>query len=87
MSPHTPWVETTPPLTRRGFFHRVSGGIYGAALTYLLGQGFGHGSKLSASDPSTDLKPRPPHFELATHSVHAHQRPDRLLRSCPRRPA
>jgi hypothetical protein len=49
---------------RRGFFQRVSGGIYGAALTYLLGQDFLRGAALPA-----DLKPRKPHFTPKAKSV------------------
>jgi len=55
------------PLTRRRFFHRVSGGIYGAALAYLLG------SRANSADepgvPPVDLKPRPPHFAAKATSV------------------
>ncbi len=57
--------------TRRGFFHQVSGGIRGAALTYLLSRDFG--SRLLAAEepaaPPTDLKPRPAHFVPKARSV------------------
>ncbi len=59
-------------LTRRGFFRQVSGGIRGAALTYLLSRDFG--SRLLAGEPlaereAYDLKPRPPHFVPKAASV------------------
>jgi hypothetical protein len=51
----------------------MSGGIYGAALTYLLGQDFQSGSGLCASEWSEkrlpDLKPRAPHFAPKAKSV------------------
>jgi len=56
------------PLSRRGFFERVSGGIRGAALTYLLGQDL----RLSAAEartPPADLKPREAHFAAKARSV------------------
>jgi hypothetical protein len=60
-------------LSRRSFFHRVSGGIYGAALTYLLGQDLRNSSSLLAADGlgsgSIDLKPRQPHFGSRAKSV------------------
>jgi hypothetical protein len=59
--------------SRRGFFHQVSGGIYGAALTYLLGRDLQNGSGLlageeRAEDPP-DLRPRAPHFAPKARSV------------------
>ncbi len=57
----------TNSLSRRGFFQTVSGGIYGAALTYLLGRDL-----LAAEDvdrPLLDLKPRAPHFAPKAKSV------------------
>jgi hypothetical protein len=66
------WVGATC-ITRRGFFQRRSGGIYGAALTYLLGQDFQSGPGLCASEWSekrlADLKPRTPHFAPKAKSV------------------
>jgi hypothetical protein len=60
-------------ITRRGFFQRVSGGIHGAALTYLFGQDFRSGQHLSAAEgsanPPADLKPRAPHFTAKAKSV------------------
>jgi hypothetical protein len=50
-------------LTRRGFFQSVSGGFYGAALTYLLGR------DLRAAGEGADLRPRPPHFEPKARAV------------------
>jgi hypothetical protein len=52
--------------SRRGFFHRASSGIYGAALTYLLGRDL-HAEQTAAA--YTDLKPRPPHFEPKARSI------------------
>jgi Protein of unknown function (DUF1501) len=54
-------------LTRRGFFHRMSSGMCGAALTYLLSQELlaGEGS----TSPYLDLKPRQPHFTPKAKSV------------------
>ncbi|HEV3145491.1 MAG TPA: DUF1501 domain-containing protein [Gemmataceae bacterium] len=52
-------------LTRRGLFHRVSGGIFGAALTWLLDR-----ESLSAAEsPFNDLNPRLPHFAPKAKSV------------------
>ena len=65
-------------LSRRGLFHRVSGGIYGAALAQLMGGDFLLNSRLSAaasSDSSsshkvsTNLKQRTPHFEPKAKAV------------------
>jgi hypothetical protein len=60
-------------VSRRAFFQRVSGGIYGAALTYLLsreGQG-GHGllAAEEATSQPNDLAPRKPHFPAKAQSV------------------
>src|SRR3954464_3326719 len=46
-------------LDRRALFHRVAGGICGAALAYLLGN----------ETHAADLKPRPPHFPAKATSV------------------
>jgi hypothetical protein len=47
--------------TRRGFFGRVAGGIYGAALASLLQRDlYGHGR--ADTGPRQDLAPRKPHF-------------------------
>jgi hypothetical protein len=66
-------IAGTTLLNRRGFFQRVSGGICGAALTYLLGQDLRRGSALSAAEGPgggpTDLKPRSPHFRAKATSV------------------
>jgi hypothetical protein len=68
-----PEIAGTPFLDRRGFFQRMSGGIYGAALTYLLGRDFPGGPELSAAEKKgklpTDLKPRQPHFPPKATSV------------------
>ena len=58
-------------LTRRGFFHRMSGGVAGAALTYLLGQD--RGVRLLAADDSanapSDLKPHASQFPAKAKAV------------------
>ena len=62
-------VSTMPELpghSRRTFFHRASSGLYGAALTYLLGQDAQAGRSNSTF---TDLQPRSPHFEPKARSV------------------
>lgn len=65
--------EENGTLSRRSFFHRMSGGIYGAALTCLLGQDRRSTSRLLAADGlepgPTDLKPRIPHFAPRATSV------------------
>jgi Protein of unknown function (DUF1501) len=69
---HAPGSPETPSLSRRGFFHSVSGGIYGAALTYLLGRDLSVGSSLSAAEGDArflDLRPRAPHFAAKARSV------------------
>jgi hypothetical protein len=66
------------PVTRRGFFDRVAGGLYGAALGYLLSRDlYGASEPLSASGPNGsadprrgfDLLPRPPRFEPRARAV------------------
>jgi hypothetical protein len=60
-------------LTRRGFLQRMSGGICGAALAYLMGQDLRSGSPLFAADDSGNrlpgLEPRQPHFPPRAKSV------------------
>jgi hypothetical protein len=60
-------------LTRRGFLQRMSGGICGAALAYLIGQDLRSGSPLFAADDSGNrlpgLEPRQPHFPPRAKSV------------------
>src|SRR5262245_43179190 len=60
-------------MNRRGFFRRMSGGICGAALTYLLGQDFRRGAGLFAAEGpgnrSPGLEPRQPHFPPRAKSV------------------
>lgn len=59
----------TDPLTRRAFFTRVAGGIYGAALTYLMCRdGYG-ASAAEQKHLVQDLKPRPPHFPARAKAV------------------
>jgi hypothetical protein len=50
-------------ITRRSFFQNVSTGLYGAALTYLLGR------DLRAAEAPLDLRPRLPHFAPKAKSV------------------
>src|SRR5260370_39758605 len=54
-------------LSRRSFFERMSGGIYGAALTYLFGKDLGGASELMAAGNEesvpADLQPRRPPFQ------------------------
>jgi hypothetical protein len=64
---------SAPTDTRRDFFRRMSGGIHGAALAYLLGQDPLGGSKLLGGEGSgsrpADLRPREPHFTPRATSV------------------
>jgi len=67
---------TEASISRRSFFHRVSGGFYGAALTYLLGRDFQSSTRVLAADESgrealhpVNLKPRGPHFAPRAKSV------------------
>jgi hypothetical protein len=53
-------------LDRRRFCQGVSGGIFGAALTYLLGQ---DARALGQDHRPTDLRPRAPHFAPRATSV------------------
>jgi hypothetical protein len=68
--PPLPAQPIAGAISRRGFFHQVAGGIYGAALTYLLGRDFGglHAAE-GAADLAHDLKPRTPHFPPKATSV------------------
>jgi hypothetical protein len=60
-------------MDRRSFFQHVSGGLCGAALTYLLGRDLQNGSGPRAgevpSGPRTDLRTRPPHFPARANAV------------------
>jgi hypothetical protein len=53
-------------INRRGFFHRVAGGIHGAALAYLLGRDLFQGAPVQAA---YDLKPHAPHFAPKARAV------------------
>src|SRR5437588_315948 len=55
-------------LTRRGFFGRVAGGIYGAALTSLLTRDL-YGREAGHAREAYDLEPRPPHFAPRARAV------------------
>ncbi len=61
------------PSTRRELFQQVAGGVFGAALSYLLKQDRIYGSELNTvavSDHSvTGFMPRKPHFEPKAQSV------------------
>jgi hypothetical protein len=65
--------DSSGGVTRRGLFHRVSGGIHGAALTYLLGRDLREGSLSRGAEhahtPPADLKPRAPHFATKAKAV------------------
>ena len=62
-------------ISRRSFFHRVSGGFYGAALTYLLGRDVQSAARAGddelgrGSPHPVDLKPRQPHLAPRAKSV------------------
>lgn len=58
-----------PLLTRRSFFQRAGGGIYGAALAYLLGRDLFAGSRLLGAEPAADLQARAPHFAPRAQAV------------------
>ena len=60
-------MSDLPEFSRRGFFERASTGLYGAALTYLIGRDV-HGAD-QPGQPSLDLKPRRPHFDPKARSV------------------
>jgi len=58
-------------LDRRAWFRTVAGGIYGAALSHLLGDGLPQALAAggAAPSPSPDLKARAPHFPPKAKSV------------------
>jgi len=65
-------------ISRRGFFERVSGGLYGAALASILSRDLFGGTGLLADEeslsasggrPRLDLRPRAPHFEPKAKAV------------------
>src|SRR5580765_2609690 len=67
------------PITRRAWFERMAGGVYGAALAHLFGREFGNvfanlaseapASKPGGAPPVYDLKARPPHFPPKAKAV------------------
>ena len=59
---------TSNPVSRRGFFNRVSDGLYGAALAGLFSKDL-YGANLVGARRTYDLKPRAPHFEPKAKSV------------------
>jgi hypothetical protein len=61
-------MSMSNPVSRRGFFNRVSDGLYGAALAGLFSKDL-YGATLEGARRSYDLKPRPPHFEPKATSV------------------
>src|SRR5487761_1075730 len=66
-------ARSREPLARRGFLQGVAGGVYGAALTWLLAQDDTTGSRLLASTATgsvpVDLRPRPPLISPQATSV------------------
>src|SRR5262249_28841283 len=60
-------------ISRRGCFERMSTGLYGAALTYLMGEGLASKSTLLAADGAGEspsgLQPRSPHFAPKARAV------------------
>src|SRR5436309_2123098 len=52
-------------MTRRGLFQHMGTGLYGAALTHLLGQEVYGGARRGPDD----LRPRPAHFEAKAKAV------------------
>ncbi len=79
MADSRPKRDDEMSMTRRSFFEQVPTGIYGAALTYILGRDvFGGSGLLAAEPPPTtagtgprvyDLKPRAPQFAPKAKSV------------------
>ena len=71
--------ELDAPLSRRSFFNRIGDGLYGVALTSIIGQDLFGESRLLASEseePNTpearrgyDLQPRHPHYAPKAKSV------------------
>ena len=67
------------PITRRAWFERMAGGLYGAALAHLFGSEFGNALANSASEavaakpsgmpPVYDLKAKPAHFPPKAKAV------------------
>ena len=56
--------------TRRRFFERIGGGLYGAALASLLGEGLARANDSTSGAPLiADLLPKQPHFEPKAKSV------------------
>ena len=69
-------AHDAPVCSRRGFLHRMSQGVHGAALAYLFGQdllrsgvALGAPAHAGASRRVYDLKPREPHFEPKAKAV------------------
>ncbi len=61
-------MSTSNLVSRRGFFNRVSDGLYGAALAGLISKDV-YGASLEGARRSYDLKPRRPDFEPKATSV------------------
>jgi len=59
------------PLSRRAWFERMAGGLYGAALAHLFGNEFcgTSGAQPAEAPTSFDLKPHAPHFPAKARSV------------------
>lgn len=62
-----PTYDNAKRISRRSFFDRVSDGLYGAALTTLLGRDLYGASEMAQR--TYDLKPRPPHFAPKAKAV------------------
>jgi hypothetical protein len=65
--PRDAQLDPAQPLTRRGLFHRVGAGLYGAALTYLLGRDLAETE--GAGNRAYDLLPKRPHFEAKAKAI------------------
>ncbi len=63
--------NSTRAFSRRDFFSRISDGLHGAGLAYLLGNELGSPNPALAVSPSGvfDLTPKAPHFEPKAKSV------------------
>lgn len=64
-------MSTDSYVSRRGFFSKMSDGLYGAALASLLGSDLGQASPVvpAGAPQAYDLKKKPPHFEPKAKSI------------------
>jgi hypothetical protein len=65
LGPSAQRPEFARPPSRRGFFHQVAGGLYGAALAWLLRQDL----YAASPDPAHPLAPQVPHAEPKARAV------------------